>query len=145
MPGVAYLRTTQTLWAGVAGYAKLGHVCWALLYWLDLDSQVTEEGVMDPFRHKRQQVIDQNAAIARASYDYFPGSMFDRLKQGVIILLYGQHHDGYMRHFLLEELDRLQTIKLRHIDIHQNDIRLRFLGHRHGFKPIARFADDFQI
>lgn len=42
----------------------------ALLYWLNLDFQVTEEVYVDTFRHKGQQVIDQNVGIARAGYDY---------------------------------------------------------------------------
>jgi 2-oxoglutarate ferredoxin oxidoreductase subunit alpha len=42
----------------------------ALLYWLNLDFQVTEEVLIDTFRHKGQAVIDQNVAIARAGYDY---------------------------------------------------------------------------
>ena len=42
----------------------------ALLYWLNLDFQVTEEVLSDTFRHKGQQVIDQNVGIARAGYDY---------------------------------------------------------------------------
>lgn len=42
----------------------------ALLYWLNLDFQVTEEVLGDTFRHKGQEVIDQNTGIARAGYDY---------------------------------------------------------------------------
>ena len=42
----------------------------ALLYWLNLDFQVTEEVLIDTFQHKGQQVIDQNVAIARAGYQY---------------------------------------------------------------------------
>ena len=42
----------------------------ALLYWLDLDFQVTEQVLQDTFRHKGQEVVDQNVGIARAGYDY---------------------------------------------------------------------------
>jgi 2-oxoglutarate ferredoxin oxidoreductase subunit alpha len=42
----------------------------ALLYWLNLDFQVTEQVLNDTFRHKGPGVIDQNVAIARAGYDY---------------------------------------------------------------------------
>ncbi len=42
----------------------------ALLYWLNLDFRVTEEVLTDTFRHKGQEVIDQNTGIARAGYDY---------------------------------------------------------------------------
>lgn len=42
----------------------------ALLYWLNLDFQVTEQVLNDTFRHKGQEVIDQNVGIARAGYDY---------------------------------------------------------------------------
>lgn len=42
----------------------------ALLYWLNLDFQVTEEVLIDTFQHKGQQVIEQNVAIARAGYDF---------------------------------------------------------------------------
>jgi 2-oxoglutarate/2-oxoacid ferredoxin oxidoreductase subunit alpha len=42
----------------------------ALLSWLNLDFQVTEEVLSDTFWHKGQQVIEQNVAIARAGYDY---------------------------------------------------------------------------
>ncbi len=41
-----------------------------LLYWLNLDFRVTEEVLTDTFRHKGQEVIDQNTGIARAGYDY---------------------------------------------------------------------------
>jgi len=42
----------------------------ALLYWLNLDFQVTEEVLSDTFGHKGSQVIEQNVGIARAGYDY---------------------------------------------------------------------------
>jgi 2-oxoglutarate ferredoxin oxidoreductase subunit alpha len=42
----------------------------ALLRWLNLDFQVTQEVLIDTFRHKGQQVIDQNVGVARAGYDY---------------------------------------------------------------------------
>jgi 2-oxoglutarate ferredoxin oxidoreductase subunit alpha len=42
----------------------------ALLFWLNLDFQITEEVLRDTFSHKGQQVIDQNVGIARAGYDY---------------------------------------------------------------------------
>jgi 2-oxoglutarate ferredoxin oxidoreductase subunit alpha len=42
----------------------------ALLYWLNLDFQVTEQVLDDTFRHKGPEVINQNVAIARAGYDY---------------------------------------------------------------------------
>ncbi|MEW5960459.1 MAG: 2-oxoacid:acceptor oxidoreductase subunit alpha [Chloroflexota bacterium] len=42
----------------------------ALLYWLNLDFQVTEQVLGDTFRHKGPAVIDQNVGIARAGYDY---------------------------------------------------------------------------
>lgn len=42
----------------------------AILYWLNLDFQVTEEVLGDTFRHKGTAVIDQNTGIARAGYDY---------------------------------------------------------------------------
>ena len=42
----------------------------ALLYWLNLDFQVTEEVYAETFAHKGQEVIDQNVGIARAGYDY---------------------------------------------------------------------------
>ncbi|MCK6624585.1 MAG: 2-oxoacid:acceptor oxidoreductase subunit alpha [Anaerolineae bacterium] len=42
----------------------------ALLHWLNLDFQVTQEVLIDTFRHKGQQVIDQNVGVAQAGYDY---------------------------------------------------------------------------
>jgi 2-oxoglutarate ferredoxin oxidoreductase subunit alpha len=42
----------------------------ALLYWLNLDFQMTEAVLASTFAHKGQQVIDQNIGIARAGYDY---------------------------------------------------------------------------
>jgi 2-oxoglutarate ferredoxin oxidoreductase subunit alpha len=42
----------------------------ALLYWLNLDFQVTSGVYADTFAHKGQEVIDQNIGIARAGYDY---------------------------------------------------------------------------
>lgn len=42
----------------------------ALLYWLNLDFQMTQKVLEDTFAHKGQQVIDQNVGIARAGYDY---------------------------------------------------------------------------
>ncbi len=42
----------------------------ALLYWLNLDFQVTEQVLSDTFRHKGQEVIEQNVGIAKAGYDY---------------------------------------------------------------------------
>ncbi len=42
----------------------------ALLYWLNLDFQMTEEVLTDTFRQKGQEVIDLNISIARAGYAY---------------------------------------------------------------------------
>jgi 2-oxoglutarate ferredoxin oxidoreductase subunit alpha len=42
----------------------------ALIYWLNLDFQVTAAVLADTFAHKGQQVIDQNVGIARAGYNY---------------------------------------------------------------------------
>lgn len=42
----------------------------ALLHWLGLDFQVTEEVLADTFAHKGADVIEQNSAIARAGYEY---------------------------------------------------------------------------
>jgi 2-oxoglutarate ferredoxin oxidoreductase subunit alpha len=42
----------------------------ALLYWLNLDFQVTGQVYEDTFRHKGQEIVDQNTGIARAGYDY---------------------------------------------------------------------------
>jgi len=42
----------------------------ALLSWLNLDFQVTQEVLIDTFRHKGQQVIDQNVGVAQAGYVY---------------------------------------------------------------------------
>jgi 2-oxoglutarate ferredoxin oxidoreductase subunit alpha len=49
----------------------------ALLYWLNLDFQMTEEVLADTFSHKGQDVIDQNVGIARAGYEY-ASQNFDR-------------------------------------------------------------------
>jgi 2-oxoglutarate ferredoxin oxidoreductase subunit alpha len=42
----------------------------ALLYWLNLDFQMTAEVYEDTFRHKGQEIVDQNTGIAQAGYDY---------------------------------------------------------------------------
>jgi 2-oxoglutarate ferredoxin oxidoreductase subunit alpha len=42
----------------------------ALLYWLDLEFEVTEQVLADTFAHKGQEVIDQNVGILRTGYDY---------------------------------------------------------------------------
>lgn len=42
----------------------------ALLYWLDLDFQMTAQVIADTFAHKGQEVIELNTGVARAGYDY---------------------------------------------------------------------------
>ena len=42
----------------------------ALLYLLDLDFEVMTEVLADTFRHKGDEVVEQNTAVARAAYEY---------------------------------------------------------------------------
>jgi len=49
----------------------------ALLYWLNLDFQMTQQVLEDTFKHKGQEVVDQNTGIAQAGYEY-AGQNFER-------------------------------------------------------------------
>jgi 2-oxoglutarate ferredoxin oxidoreductase subunit alpha len=68
-PSRCYRNAHKTIWKSAAGDAK--HSCVGsadVLAGLDFDTNV---GVLeDTFKHKGQAVIDQNAGIARAGFDY---------------------------------------------------------------------------